>query len=125
MTSSFQDDDRENEMRQLFKLYKDENEGRAGIDAYMDIDGYTIPFELKTTSKGSVTTVRDFSPEHIKKWKDKHWLIGFHLGGETYYKYGSPSMMEEWILSKGDYIAPDFQLANIIPSKFSICTAFS
>ena len=120
MASSFQDDDRENEMRELFNLYKDENEGRSGIDAYLDIDGHTIPFELKTTSNGSVTTVRDFSPEHIKKWKNKHWLIGFHLDAETYYKYGSPSMMEEWILGKGEYIAPDFQLANIIPSKLNL-----
>ena len=120
MASSFQDDDRENEMRELFNLYKDENEGRSGIDAYLDIDGHRIPFELKTTSNGSVTTVRDFSPEHIKKWKNKHWLIGFHLKGDTYYKYGSPLMMEEWIQGKGEYIAPDFQLANMIPFKLKL-----
>ena len=29
-------------------------------------------------------------------------------------------MMEEWIQGKGEYIAPDFQLANMIPSKLKL-----
>ena len=71
MPSNFQDDEREIAIRGLFDLYKDENEGRSGIDAFLDFEGKTIPFELKTTSKGSVTTVRDFGPDHIKKWEGK------------------------------------------------------
>ena len=77
MPGNFQDDDRENSMRELFELYKDDNEGRSGIDAFLDFEGKTIPFELKTTSQGSVTTAIDFGPDHIEKWKDKHWLIVF------------------------------------------------
>ncbi|MEB3232291.1 MAG: hypothetical protein VKJ64_14880 [Leptolyngbyaceae bacterium] len=120
MTSSFQDDIRENAMRQLFDLRKDETEGRSGIDAYLEFEGRLIPFELKTTSKGSVTTVRDFGLEHIKKWEGKHWLFGFFIDGREYYKYGTPKMMQPWIERKSDYIRRDFMLAEIAPSKLTL-----
>ncbi|MDM8540864.1 hypothetical protein QUF90_07230 [Desulfococcaceae bacterium HSG9] len=120
MAENFQDDDREEAMITLFGLYKDETEGRSGVDAFLKLDGKTVPFELKTTSQGSVTTVRDFGPDHILKWKDKHWLIGFFIKGREYYKYGSPSMMENWIKSKEEYIASDFRLAKLVPAKISL-----
>ncbi len=120
MKKNFQDDDREKAMRTLFKLQKDEKEGRAGIDAFLEFNGMNLPFELKTTSNGSVTTVRDFGPDHIKKWKDKHWLIGFHIGQEEYYKYLSPKMMSVWIKEKEEYIRPDFELSNLVSSKLTL-----
>lgn len=120
MAKNFQDDDREEAMIALFDLYKDETEGRSGIDAFLKIDGKTIPFELKTTSQGSVTTVRDFGPDHVQKWKNKHWLIGFFVKGQEYYKYGSPSMMADWINSKEKYITPDFKLAELVPAKITL-----
>ena len=120
MANNFQDDDRENAMITLFGLYKDETEGRSGVDAFLRIDDKAIPFELKTTSRGSVTTVRDFGPDHVQKWQDKHWLIGFFIEGREYYKYGSPSMMADWISNKEKYIAPDFQLAKLIPDKIKL-----
>lgn len=120
MVKNFQDDDREEAMISLFDLYKDETEGRSGVDAFLKIDGKTIPFELKTTSQGSVTTVRDFGPDHVRKWKNKHWLIGFFVKGREYYKYGSPSMMAGWINNKEKYIAPDFKLAELVPTKIKI-----
>lgn len=120
MAGNFQDDDREEAMRNLFGLRKDESEGRSGTDAYLDINGKAIPFELKTTSQGSVTTVRDFGPNHIEKWKGKHWLIGFFIEDREYYKYGSPSMMEPWIKSKELYIKPDFMLAHMASKKLDI-----
>lgn len=119
MANNFQDDDREEAMITLFDLYKDETEGRSGTDAFLEIDGITIPFELKTTSKGSVTTVRDFGPDHVRKWKNKHWLIGFFVKGREYYKYGSPVMMADWINSKEKYIAQDFKLAELVPTKIT------
>lgn len=120
MVGNFQDDDREDAMRNLFQLYKDDKEGRSGVDAFLDIDDGEEPFELKTTSNGSVTTVRDFGPDHIKKWKYKHWLIGFFVGGREYYKYGSPSMMAGWISEKELYISPDFKLSAIVSEKLNI-----
>ncbi len=120
MVSNFQDDTRESLMIQLFDLHKDESEGRSGIDAFLYLDGQEIPFELKTTSKGSVTTVRDFGPSHIEKWKGKHWLIGFFIGGREFYKYASPSMMAPWIEEKRKYIEPDFTLASLVPPKIKI-----
>lgn len=60
MAGSFQDDERENAMCKLFDLYKDDTEGRSGIDAFLDFQGQAIPFELKTTSKGSVSQFADF-----------------------------------------------------------------
>lgn len=125
MAGDFQDDVREDEMRKLFKLYKSDDEGRSGIDAFLQHNGKIIPFELKTTSNGSVTTVRDFGLDHIEKWKNKHWLIGFFLKGRRYYKYGSPSMMEPWIMSKKQYIAPDYKLANLVSSKLTLDDMFN
>jgi hypothetical protein len=39
MAKNFQDDDREEAMIALFDLYKDETEGRSGIDAFLKLDG--------------------------------------------------------------------------------------
>jgi len=125
MASNFQDDERENSMIQLFNLHKDEEEGRSGVDAYLDLDGEKVPFELKTTSKGSVTTVRDFGLSHVEKWKSKHWLIGFFIKDREYYKYGSPSMMAPWIEEKKRYIEPDIKLASLVPLKINLDDLFS
>ncbi len=35
MAKNFQDDDREEAMIALFDLYKDETEGRSGVDAFL------------------------------------------------------------------------------------------
>jgi len=120
MKQNFQDDSREEAMISLFGLYKDKAQGRSGIDAFLQLDEKTIPFELKTTSQGSVTTARDFSPNHILKWQHKHWLIGFFLEDKEYYKYGSPAMMAKWIRHKENYIATDFKLAKLIPTKINL-----
>ena len=111
-------------MIDLFQLVKDESEGRSGIDAYLKFKGKMIPFELKTTSNSSITTVRDFGPDHIQKWKGKHWLFGFYRNGDVKYKYGSPSMMDPWIIEKANYIAPDFMLADIVSSKITLDDLF-
>jgi len=120
MKNSFQDDYRESEMVELFELVKDTYEGRTGVDAFLELDGNNIPFELKTTSKASVTTVRDFGPDHIDKWQGKHWLFGFYQGEYVYYKYGNPSMMAPWIEEKAEYIRPDFELADIVSKKLTL-----
>lgn len=123
MGAIFQDDTREEMMRDLFKLSS--VDGRTSADATMSINNQLIEFELKTTSdpSRSVTTVRDFGPEHIAKWKNKHWLIGFYDKGKenpSYFLYGSPKMMESWIDEKGKYIKPDFLSAKLASDKISI-----
>jgi len=114
----FQDDEREEYAIKLFKLIKDKSQGRSGVDAYLELNGKKLPFELKSTSRGSVTTVRDFGPDHIKKWEDKHWLIGvYEKGNAKYFLYGPPKRMQPWIKEKERYILPDFQLAQIMRHK--------
>ena len=118
-----QDDTRENEQIALFRLIKPEGEGRSGIDAIMQLNGIEIPFELKTTTNGSVTTVRDFGYNHIRKWKDKHWLISKYSSDGKYIEYslyGSPQAMSKWIKEKETYIEPDFELAKIIPDRITL-----
>jgi len=119
-----QDDAREVVQRELFGLTKPEGEGRGGIDAIMVLDDKSeIPFELKTTTNGSVTTVRDFGYDHIQKWKNKHWLISKYsqVGSQMEYSlYGSPNAMSVWINEKEAYIAPDFELAKLVPNELKL-----
>ena len=118
-----QDDSRENELIQLFNLERPVNLSRSGTDAILTLNALKIPFELKSTTKTSVTTVRDFGPEHIKKWRGKHWLFGFYeKGGKTlkYCLYASPEMMAPWISEKSAYVALDYKLAQLIPELISI-----
>jgi len=112
-----QDDVRELELIGLFELERPDT-GRSGTDAVLEIDGNVIEFELKSTTRGSVTTVRDFGPEHVNKWRGRHWLFGFYDGTGTtlhYCKYGSPKAMAPWISEKALYVKPDFDLADIVP----------
>ncbi len=110
-----QDDRREQELIERFNLQY--VEGRSSTDAKLELDGQTIYFELKSTTTGSVTTVRDFGPDHIKKWQGKHWLIGIYNSDQIlqHCLYGSPRDMEPWIKKKEQYIALDFNLARVTP----------
>jgi len=123
MSTFFQDDAREIMMRSLFKLSS--VEGRSSTDATILINNKLIEFELKTTSDSnrSVTTVRDFGLEHIAKWKNKHWLIGFYdkdKKNPSYFLYGSPLMMESWIDEKWEYIKPDFLSAKLASDRLTL-----
>lgn len=102
-----QDDARETELIDLFCLKRPDNHSRSGVDAILELDGSFYEFELKSTSRGSVTTVRDFGIDHIAKWKGKHWLIGVYDREGTNLKhclYGSPMAMSGWIREKEQYI---------------------
>jgi hypothetical protein len=118
-----QDDARESQMVQLFNLTVPDDRRRSDIDAHLNIDGRVLPFELKSTTSKSVSTVRDFGPDHIRKWRDGlHWLFAFYDRGGTklqYCVYASPDDMERWIAEKARYIAPDLQLADSLPGTVS------
>lgn len=120
-----QDDSREQELISLFQLEKPVNATRISTDAFLDLNGEKIPFELKSTTSNSVTTVRDFGRDHIRKWEGKHWLFGFYeTSGKTirlkYCLYGSPQAMTPWIEEKEAYIIYDYRLAQLVPELLSI-----
>lgn len=120
---SVQDDRREKELIALFQLKKPQNATRSGTDAILDLNGLEIPFELKSTTSSSVTTVRDFGLDHIKKWQGKHWLFGFYNKEGTelkYCLYASPLAMTKWISEKEAYILSDYKLAQIAPELLTI-----
>jgi len=118
-----QDERRELAQIELFDLLKPEGEGRSGTDAILILDGIEIPFELKTMTEKSVTTARDFGNNHIKKWKEKHYLISkFSKSGAAieYTVYGGPSALEPWLMKKEEYIRPDYLLSAILPEKLTL-----
>lgn len=110
-----QDDVRELEMIHRFNLTVPDDRMRADIDAHLLIDGVTLNFELKSTTNKSVSTVRDFGPEHIKKWRaDLHWIFAFYDKAGVkldYCIYASPADMEPWIAEKERYVLPDVMLS--------------
>lgn len=110
-----QDDERERQLIELFLLTPG-GEGRIGTDAFLEIPGQTsVPFELKSTTTGSVSTVRDFGPHYLEKWKNRHWLIGVYekTGQDLLYcLHGTPRKMLPWIIEKSEYVEPDFMLAK-------------
>ena len=117
-----QDDARENQLIKLFQLEQPPNRRRNDTDALLNYKGKTFYFQLKSTTKNSVTTVRDFGIEHIKKWQNKHWIIGFY-DQETnlkYCHYASPKEMSKWIKEKEQYIAGDFKLAQLVPNLINL-----
>lgn len=122
---SVQDDHREIELIDLFQLSRPAGGGRGDTDAVLHLDGQTIEFELKSTTRGSVTTVRDFGQEHITKWAQKHWIIGFYAGqgkhlALTHCVYASPAQMAPWISEKELYISVDFGLSALVPERITL-----
>jgi len=109
-----QDDIRERELTQLFNLWVPEQRRRDETDAFLRFAGQELPFELKSTTSGSVSTVRDFGPDHIAKWKNLHWIFGFYTSDGTrllYCHYASPADMAPWIGKMESYVRPDVVLA--------------
>lgn len=109
----------------LFNLSVPDDRQRSDIDARLELDELqeSLPFELKSTTKSSVATVRDFGPQHIAKWRDMHWLFAFYGPGNDrtpmYCRYASPADMAPWIAEKENYIRPDLVLAERAPQRMS------
>lgn len=105
----------------LFNLTTPVDRGRSDIDAHLNIDGKTINFELKSTTSGSVSTVRDFGSDHIRKWRDGlHWIFAFYNSSGTrllHCVYASPDDMEPWIAEKERYVRPDLLFADALPAS--------
>jgi hypothetical protein len=114
-----QDDVRENRLVDLFNLERPPNRTRHGVDALLKMDGKVYEFELKsiTTTKGGLTTVRDFGPDHIEKWKTKHWIVALYSDDALVdCKYASPDDIKPWVEDRWEYVRADFMAAEIVPS---------
>jgi hypothetical protein len=122
-----QDDSREIQLIELCGLVRPENHSRGGVDALLPLGGAQLKFEIKSTTRGSVTTVRDFGPDHVEKWVGKHWLIGVYNRRQElgYVLYGTPEKMAPWIESKHKYILPDFELAALAPENIGLDILFA
>ena len=119
MAVSVQDDQREEQLVDVFELYRPPDRKRHDTDAALDVDDVEVPFEVKSTTGGGVTTVRDFGQAHLDKWKGKHWLIGVYEPKTVrliYSYYGSPEQMAPWIREKEAYIRADRELAVHVPA---------
>jgi hypothetical protein len=93
-----QDRDREDALRNLFDLQQT-NQNRTGPDAVDEAGRY---FELKSTTRDRVSTARDVGPEHLKKWRRLHWIVGRgQYTGRTFQFEQTyvltPSQMEPWL----------------------------
>lgn len=119
-----QDDERERELVSLFNLTVPDDRRRDETDAYLALDRSRtkVPFELKSTSKDSVGTVRDFGPEHVRKWHGMHWIFGFYKDQGRkldYCIYASSRGMRPWIADRWEYVRPDWQLADAAPRRIT------
>jgi hypothetical protein len=122
---SIQDDAREFQMVQLFNLTVAEERGRSDIDAVLSYQGHQLPFELKSTTGRSISTVRDFGRGHIEKWRELHWLFGFYEPNGTRLRwchYASPHDMRPWIDGRAAYVGPDLVLAEHVPELIGLGT---
>jgi hypothetical protein len=107
-----QDNAREIEVAELFALNR--GKSRIDVDAF---DACGNPFELKTTSKKSVSTARDLGPDHLKKWRQRYWIIAVGRNdpnGFIYERYFflSPIHMEGWYRGIEQRFARDQSLAQ-------------
>ena len=93
---TIQDDSREQKTAEMFNL--DRDGGRIGTDA---TDENKNLYELKTTTRRSVSTARDFGLNHIARWRQHYFII---QTWETVNKvlvptksyFLAPEHMEEW-----------------------------
>ncbi len=114
---SFQSDKREREMIARFNLVKKDPK-RDGVDAVLVLDGADVPFELKSSDGADISTARDVGPEHIIKWRSRHWLFGFFDKQSDELKfcyYASPVLMERWIAQQEAYVQADVRMVNTVP----------
>lgn len=121
---SVQDDAREKNMVRMFNLTQDKNRKRHEPDAHLKFEGKTYQFELKSTTTRSLSTVRDFGKDHVEKWKEMHWIVGFYDKTETedpkYCVYISPQEMSVWVNQIWEYVAPDYSIASIAPQRLEL-----
>ena len=123
-----QDDSREQELCNLFNLVWDPDHARGGEDAWFEAKvkgkALRVPVEVKSTTNDTVSTARDVGMEHIRKWRDKIWVIGYYAvkGGKPRLVSTlclTPAEMEPWIARVESYIKPDFEIGQRASQKLT------
>ncbi len=126
-----QDDSREQELCNLFNLVWDPDHSRGGEDAWFEATVKSkklrVAVEVKSTTTDSISTARDVGMEHIRKWREKIWVIGYY---STEGSRGKPRLlstlcltpdeMEPWIAQVEGYIKPDFDLGALASGKLTL-----
>lgn len=116
-----QDDVRERELSRAFGLRWDQAHSRGGEDAILrytlDKVEYEFSVEVKSTTGNTVSTARDVSMEHIKRWRTKLFVIGFydHIDKRPELKRAlclTPDDMAPWIDSIAAKVEPDYKIAQ-------------
>lgn len=124
-----QDDSREQELCNLFNLVWDPDHARGGEDAWFEtrIKGKKIPVavEVKSTTNDTISTARDVGMDHIRKWREKIWVIGYYAvkGGKPRLVSTlclTPDEMEPWIAQLEAYIKPDFEIGQRVSRKLTM-----
>ena len=124
-----QDDSREQELCNLFNLVWDPDHARGGEDAWFEttIKGrkHRVAVEVKSTTTDTISTARDVGMEHIRKWRDKIWVVGYYSakGGKPRLVSTlclTPDEMEPWIAQLEGYIKPDFEIGQRVPHKLTL-----
>ena len=127
MVGIAQDDAREDRLIDMFNLLQSPGRARHGTDAILKLEDHEYEFELKsiTTKRGGISTVRDLGPDHIAKWRNKHWIMAYFEGQKLLHcRYGSPEAMRPWIEEKWNYIKADFELAKHVPGHIALDTMY-
>jgi len=113
-----QDDQREQEQLKIFGLRQEPASSREDNDAVIDLLGKnTQKLELKSSTKGSITTARDFGLEHIKNWRSKHILCSFYdpKGNEILWSLLIPNQkLQIWLNEQLDYIKLDLSIIEAL-----------
>jgi hypothetical protein len=121
MINTNQDSRREKILIEKIKLTPKSLNSRGLYDA-CDDDGNI--FELKSTSKSTVSTARDCSLRHIERWKKLYWLIGVWNCSNMEYNdvyFLSPIMMLPWITKIESKIVERFSLIESVFNLSTVC----
>lgn len=109
------------ELCRVFGLIWDQAHSRGGEDAWLrlDVEGteYRLSVEVKSTTGNTVSTARDVSMEHIKRWRSKVFVIGFYDSKDKRPELQrllclTPDDMALWIDSIAAKVEPDYKIAQ-------------
>jgi hypothetical protein len=129
-----QDDERERELARMFNLDWNPTHERAGVDALLEINvdgsGFQLDVEVKSTTGNTVSTARDVGMEHIRKWRNKLFVIGYYSKDARRPELQqclclTPEDMEPWIASIETKIQIDYQLAALASQRLEITDLYA